>query len=1138
MKHYLILYITTLFLFSCSEDVKKETKAIAKIESNISKEIEIELPSKFVKNIDKDLATNLNSDDSDDLFLKLVSNKQTGINFTNTIIEDDFKNHKSYPQIYNGGGVAVGDLNNDGLPDIYFAGNSVKDKIYFNTGNFTFKDVTKDSGISKNNSGWSFGVNMVDINADGYLDIYVCKAGPYNEKNILQNKLFINNGDGTFKEDAKAYGLNITNYSVQSTFFDYDKDGDLDMYLLNHPLPGIEKKLPKELKKRVELVTSGKFIIDNFFENVNGKFIVKTKDVGLLNYGYKNSVSVGDMNNDGYPDLYVCTDYGEPDLYYINNGDKTFTNVINEKMKHISYFSMGSDISDINNDGFLDVYVTDMTPSDHIKSKVFMATMDPKKFNAFVKYGYHYQYMLNTLQLNNNNFNFSEIAQLAGIAKTDWSWSPLFFDIDLDGKKDLFVTNGIKENLNDNDIKEKVYKKEREINHKLSLSEYLDVVPSTITPNQVFKNEGKLLFKDTSKKWIDNSNFNSNGAAYADLDGDGDLDLVLNNMDAKAAIYENKGGKGKVGNSISINIKGTKNNLFGIGTKISIPLENETIFYEHYTAKGYLSSVDYKIIIGLGSLQIIPKMIVEWPDGKVTNIINLEVNKEITISYDDLIKTEKFKTKLIPLLKKIEPSELGILYKHKEDEINDFKKQILLPYSESQNGPFIDVADVNNDGREDFFVGGAAGSAGELYLQLENGNFKKQENIIWENDKKYEDLGVLFFDYDNDGDQDLYITSGGAAFNVGNQLYQDRIYANNGKGEFSKTSSLPENYTSSQVVISNDIDGDGDLDLFVGGRIIPDKYPYSPNSQLLINDNGIFKDEISALAPSLKKAGLVTDAVFSDFDGDGDKDLIITSEWSPIQFFENKNGNFSPIVFDALNNSEGIWFSVKAIDIDNDGDEDYLLGNLGLNSKFNATVNKPFHVFCDDFDKNGTYDIVFSKDYKGKLVPMRGKQCSSEQMPFISKNFKNFISFAKADINDIIGEEKLSKALHYSVKNLKSICLINEGDKNFKKIDLPIEAQFSTINNFTVSDLDGDSKNEIIISGNLYSTEVETTRYDASIGTVLQYNNGAFSVLNSSNTGLGIDGDSKDAVIINLVNNKKLLIITNNNSKLETFIIN
>ena len=1126
MKYLSIIFLTITLLIACKSESEKKESTL----TNVLK----------VKDLKRATTTKLNPNNTNETYLTLVDNNKTGIDFVNTIKETEFKNHKSYPQIYNGGGVALGDLNNDGLPDIYLAGNGSKDKIYFNIGDFKFKDVTEESGISKENYGWSFGVNMVDINADGFLDIYVCKAGPYSEEKYLRNRLFINNGDGTFKEEAEKYGLNSTEFSVQSAFFDYDLDGDLDLYLANHPPTEKRNGKAKNLKKLAAEVNKGILMTDRFYENIDGKFVEKTKVANLSNFGYKNSVSVGDFNKDGFPDLYICSDYMLPDLLYLNNGNKTFTNKAEPNLKHITYFSMGSEVTDVNNDGNLDIYVTDMTPNDHVKSKVFMASMDSNKFNALVSSGFHHQYMLNTLQINNGDASFSDIGQYAGIDKTDWSWAPLFFDIDLDGNKDLFITNGIKENLNDNDIKEKVYAKEKTINRKLTLDEYLEVVTSVITPNEIYKNEGEEHFKNVSKNWIDFTEFNSNGAAYADLDNDGDLDLVMNNMDAPAAIFENKSEEKSIGNTIVINLKGPDKNPFGIGTKISLPFENHTVYHEHYPARGYLSSMGYKIVLGIGEAQRIPRMIIEWPDRSTSTFDNLEVNKEYEIGYDEVYKSNpKTSTPQNIFTEKIASDNYQITYVHTEDEINDFKKQVLLPYSQSQNGPFIDKADVNNDGLTDFYVGGAAGQAGELYIQTKNGKFNIDTNSIWEFDKAFEDLGVLFFDYDQDGDSDLYITSGGAAFDENNSNYQDRLYNNDGNGKFSRSTNIPKNNTSNQTVIANDVDGDGDLDLFIGARVIPDKYPYSPKSQLLINDNGMFIDQTKLLAPDLLTAGLVTDAIFSDYDMDGDKDLIVTAEWSPIKIYNNNNGYFEHAKLDMLKGTEGIWFSVEALDIDNDGDEDYLFGNLGLNSKFKASTKKPLHLFCDDFDKNGTFDIVFSKDYKGELVPMRGRQCSSEQMPFIAEKFKNFISFAEANLQDIMGEDKLANALHYEIKTLSSICLLNEGNGNFKEIPLPRQAQFSPIMDFLSTDIDQDQNPEIIAIGNLYATEVETTRYDASIGTVLKYNtrNKSFEVLKNATTGIIIHGDSKNSEIIDM-DDHKVLVVTNNDGPLSMFKIN
>jgi hypothetical protein len=1084
--------------------------------------------------LNRSAITSINDNNQEDTFLHLIPSQTTGITFKNRVKEDEFRNHKSYTQIYNGGGVAIGDLNNDGLPDIYFAGNGADDKIYFNKGNLTFEDVTVSSGIKKYTGGWSYGVNMVDINQDGLLDIYVCKAGPYNVKSYIRNKLFINNGDGTFSEESADYKLDIDTYSVQAAFLDYDLDGDLDMYLANQPKPGSDKIKPDSFGSYVKDIRSGKLRTDTFYENVDGVYEEKTDDAGVVNYGYKNAVAVGDVNKDGYPDLYISTDFGEPDLFYLNNGDKTFTNKIDNNFKHISYYSMGSEFSDIDNDGNLDLYVTDMTPNDHVKSKVFMSSMDVAKFNAFVNAGFHHQYMLNTLQMNDGNASFSEVAQLAGIAKTDWSWAPLFFDIDLDGKKDLFVTNGIKENLNDNDIKEKVFGKQDELQRRLSLDEYLDVVPTVITPNQVFKNQGELAFKDTSKHWMDSTDFNSNGAAYADLDNDGDLDLVLNNMEAIAAIYENRAVAGKTGNSIAISLKGPKNNPFAIGTKISVKLKNQQIFHEHYLSRGYLSSVDPTIVLGVGTTAEIPSIEITWPDGEKVQLNNITSNSKITVTYGlsgnvkDAPKAKK------PILAALNAKSIGLSYKHREDKIDDFKKQLLLPYSASQNGPFTDIADVNGDGKEDIFIGGAAGSPGALFLQQSDGAFKMDTNKkLWESDSEYEDLGVLFLDVDGDGDQDMYVASGGASFPEGSTAYQDRLYLNNGSGAFSKSQgALPKMNTSTQVVRANDVDNDGDLDLFIGGRIVPDKYPYTPSSYLLLNEAGVYKDMTTKRAEGFMKAGLVTGAEFTDYDMDGDKDLIISAEWQPLQIFNNSIGHFTKVNSDAFIDTEGIWFSLMATDLDGDGDEDLLAGNLGLNSKFTAKPGKPFHVYCDDFDSNGTYDIVFSKDYNGNLVPMRGRECSSQQMPFITDKFSNFSSFANATLEDIMGKDKLDASLHYQVEDFSSAAFINDGKGNFTRINLPREAQVSPIMDFMITDLDSDGISEIILVGNLYPTEVETTRYDASRGLVLRFVDGAFDVVDHRESGLNIARDSKSLGLINQ-SNRRLLVIGNNNDEIS-----
>jgi len=1078
--------------------------------------------------------TQTNQEEQKEYFLNLTDPKNTNLYFTNKVLETEEHNYLDYESIYNGSGVAIGDINNDGLPDIFLGGNSVFDKLYLNKGDLKFEDISKSSGISGIHNGWTTGINMVDINSDGLLDIYVCRGGPLKNKDDRRNKLFINNGDQTFKESAAEYGLDIPNRSIQTAFFDYDLDGDLDMYLMNQPPPSHHLKDIKYKKLRAD-IQSGKLRTDNFYENIENKFIEKTTQAGLSNFGYRLGIAVGDINQDSYPDLYITSDYDGADLMYINNGDKTFTNTIYDQMGHTSLSSMGTNLSDINNDGLLDIFVVEMAPDDHIRSKVEMQAMNTSRFRGLVKYGFHYQYMLNTLQLNNGNGTFSEIGQLAGIAKSDWSWAPLFFDVDNDGMKDLFISNGVKHQFIFGDFPGTLKMKSKELNRKLDISEITELSLTGVTPNNVYRYMGNLKYKKTSDLWMDEFNFNSNGIAYGDLDNDGDLDLVTNNMDANVSLYESKSANGLGGNFIKFTLTGPEKNKFALGSKIKIKKGNETLYQELHNAKGYLSSMGYSLIFGLGEMDTIPETEIIWPDGKSTFIENLSANNMYSFNYDDEIKAKKSESfSVAPTFKQINSGEIGISFQHKENKFNDFENQILLPYSQSHNGPFISKADVNNDGLQDFFVGGAANQSGELFVQNSLGKFNKQAGP-WSIDNSFEDLGVLFFDFDNDNDQDLYVVSGGSEFPPKSEMFQDRLYANDGKGNFSKTNVLPSIHTSGQVIKVNDIDKDGDMDIFIGGRIIPDKYPYSPNSYLLLNENGKFVDVTGKNAPELEQMGMVTDAIFIDYDQDGDDDLITVGEWTPVQFYENENGNFKKISVLGLENSVGLWFSIAANDIDNDGDLDLFAGNLGLNTKYKVGNGKSFHVYCDDFDNSGTYDVVLSNSYKDELVPVRGRECSSQQMPFIKDKFPSYKAFAEANLTEIYGQEKLENALHYEADFLKSVFIENIGNGKFQIKKLPVEAQFSPIQDFKFIDIDNDGVNEILSVGNIYNTEVETPRLDASYGCVLKYDEDKFSVINSKLTGFNNKGDARDICVIKTTKNQQLLLVANNNEALNVF---
>ena len=1059
--------------------------------------------------------------------LELLPSKQTGIDFNNSIKESKFFNQYFYGQIYIGSGVAIGDINNDGLPDIFFAGSQVIDKLYLNKGDLKFEDITKKSKITKN-PGWSWGVTMADVNADGYLDIYVSRNGNSLDPKKRKNQLYINNKDLTFTESAVAFGLADMGFSSQAVFFDMDNDGDLDMYQVNQPA---DKKLfliHKIPKKDYSLFR------DRIYRNENGKFIEVSKEVGISrDFAYGLSVNASDFNNDGWIDLYVANDYAEPDFMYYNNGDGTFTNVINEKLKHITQLSMGSDTGDINNDGEIDLLTTDMTPEDHYRSKTNMASMSTERFESLVKAGAHRQYMSNALQVNTGSGSFSDIANMVGLSSTDWSWASLLVDLDNDGWKDIIISNGIKKDVDNNDYRSVLNK----LNAKTTAEELYQLskdAPSQPVSNYAFRNKGGLQFEKVSKKWgFDTPSFSS-GMAYGDLDNDGDLDIVINNMEQPAFVYENKA----VGNFLKIKLKGANKNKFGFGAKAIIHHNSKLQIAENTITRGFFSSVEPGLFFGLGKDIKVEMIEVIWPDGKVNYFENVSANKTITANYSKAKLKIKEPVEIETLLSKIDAIDIGLDYIHKENEFNDFKEEILLPHKLSINGPFSATADVNGDNLDDVFIGGAAQQEGALFLQTKEGKFQKSLSNPWSKDKDSEDLEALFFDLDGDGDNDLYVASGGSEFKSGNKLLKDRVYINDGVGNFSKSlKALPNIYKSSQTVEASDIDGDGDLDLFVGTRLIANKYTYPATSYILINENGIFKKAPKETAVSLQNIGMVTDAVFSDIDNDGDEDLLVVGEWMEIKVLENKSGIFTDNSqkFGIKDDSRGIWWSITKNDLDNDGDDDYILGNLGKNNKFKATKEHPFKVYANDFDGNGTNDVVLAKYYKDGYVPMRGKECTTQQMPYVGEKFKDFHSFASSKLIDILPEKTVEGALVYEISNFESILLINNNGKLTAK-KLPIQAQISPIKNSFVDDFNNDGFKDILLVGNHYGVEVETVRYDAGYGSILLGDGkNKFKFLPPTSSGFYIPSDSRAISSIKTINNSKMYLVTNNNDSIALF---
>ena len=1057
---------------------------------------------------------------------ELLSAEKTGVDFNNSIQESTSLNMFFYSQIYNGAGVAIGDLNNDDLPDLFFCGNQVSDRLYLNKGNFQFEDITKKSKVARND-GWSWGVTMADVNNDGYLDIYVSRNGESLALEDRTNQLFINNQDLTFTEAAMQYGLADPGFSTQAVFFDMDNDGDLDMYQVNQPADA-------KLFKRYDITEDRyKHYTDKLYKNENGRYVDVSLEAGIeIRLAYGLAVCATDFNNDGWTDLYVTNDYDEPDFMLYNNGDGTFKNVIDKNLKHISRFSMGADTGDINNDGLIDLVTLDMAAEDHYRSKTNMGSMSTEEFNKIVDKGDHYQYMFNTLQVNSGRSGFYDVANIAGIGKTDWSWGSLIVDLDNDGLKDILVSNGIPKDVRNNDFVDTLNK----VDVNISIEEFFNMTnlaPSNPLPNYIYRNKGDLQFEKVTKEWGFDAPSFSHGIAYGDLDNDGDLDIVTNNMGAPVFIYNNKA----TGNFLKIDLVGPKQNTFGYGAKAIVYNNNSQQFAENTVTRGYFSSVEPGLFFGLGNDATVEKVEVIWPDGKVNTFENVRANKTLTAKYTKANSAVSKKEIPKGFLLEASPLSIGINFQHKENEFDEYVDEVLLPHNISQNGPFTAVADVNGDGLEDFFIGGALGQSGELYIQNNKGEFEKSESRPWEQDKLSEDLGCLFLDIDGDKDKDLYVASGGSEYKQGASNLQDRLYINDGSGNFVKSKgNLPQINESTQCVKASDIDKDGDLDLFVGTRLISGKYTHPATSYMLINNKGSFKMAANTMAPDLKNIGMVTDAVFTDIDNDNDEDLILVGEWMKVTVLENNNGTFNDNskAFGLDENTRGLWWSITKSDLDNDGDDDYILGNLGNNNKFKASEEHPFKVYANDFDNNGTNDIILAKFYKDDYVPMRGRECTSQQMPYVAEKFKDYHSFASSKLNEILPQKEVEKAFIYQISSFESIVLINESGI-LKKKSLPVQAQLSPIKSSMVLDVNNDGFNDIVTVGNHYGVEVETTRYDAGFGTVLLgdgHNN--FTYLTPQKSGFFAPRDARNVNQIKQQNNN-LIIVANNNDSFNIF---
>lgn len=1069
------------------------------------------------------------------LFTSLPSSS-TGIDFENTLDETEEFNIIEYLYFNNGAGVAAGDINNDGLVDLYFPANQMGNKLYLNKGSLKFEDITEKAGV-EGTGDWSTGVTMVDVNGDGFLDIHLCNVGDYKEL-TGHNQLFINQGDLTFKEESAAYGLDFTGFSTQAAFFDYDLDGDLDMYLLNHSVHTSRTYGMADLRNEEDQRAGDRLYRNDATEN-GRSFHEVTSEAGIYNshIGYGLGVNTSDINDDGYPDIYISNDFHENDYLYLNNGDGTFSEQLTQMIAHTSRSSMGNDVADFNNDGLADIMVLDMLPDDQQILKQSGTEDELELFRMKLDAGYAPQYVHNTLQLNLGNGVFSEIGRLAGVHSTDWSWSALFCDLDNDGWKDIFITSGIYRRPNDLDYVMYLTGGNRYSTaystDSLSNKALYERMPLQPDINHIFQNNGDLTFTSMEASWGFDTPDYSNGSTYADLDNDGDLELIVNNINGPASIYRNNAEKITGRHHLTVQLEGSELNQNGIGAQVNLYSHGRQQMAQQVSTRGFMSSTSDHLHFGMGSDTLVDSLTIRWPGMLEQRLYNVTTDQTVLLKIsnasfaapgtDDSTPETLFTSVTVP----------GLQYRHRENDYEDLDREALIPANLSAEGPALAVGDANGDGLDDIFTGGATDQTSALFMQRPDGTFYAAniQTFLW--DRYTEDVDAAFFDADGDGDQDLYIVRGGSEEFTGSPILADRLLINDGTGQYEHAPPgwIPLLMQNSSCVRPADFDGDGDIDLFLGTRSIPGAYGISPEQFLLENDGaGHFIPVPPERVGSLHKIGMVTDAVWVDYDQDSDPDLVVVGEWMNISLYSNENGTFTEITAGAgLGETAGWWNCIEAADVDMDGDMDLVAGNLGLNSMLKASPQEPVELYLNDFDNNGIPDPIICAYQNGTSYPIASFDELKRQIMGIEKRYPSYADFGGQTVVDIFGTEKIAQSNHKQVVQFESSVFINNGDGTFTTKSLPIEVQFSTIRDLQIGDFDNDGIPDLLVAGNNYSTRPSLGRQDASYGRLLLGNISLdYKTVTPQNSGFFVTGDARKMHLIEIEDRTHVVMLPNN----------